>query len=131
MKAETFATMVAMALFASLTLSTPSHAEKINNSTAASLLTQCELADDTTRDMGGLEHPGAGYTVCCSKSLGYCVECPPVASQQCDKYPVQGRFRPPGSKVVTPAPDQLAPVVPKPKRINPRLKLQPGSKVTK
>jgi hypothetical protein len=87
MKFTALATMAAIALLPSLTVSTPSFAKMVNNSTASSLLTQCMLADDANTDVPTMP---SGWGGCCSASLGYCVECPPKSTDKCHKYPTRG-----------------------------------------
>ena len=100
----TLATMTAVAFLTSITISTPSFAKMVSNSTAASLLTQCLVAKDSNTNTSA----PAGWGACCSKSLGYCVECPPNRADKCHKYPI--RYVPTRPKIITPAPGQLAPV---------------------
>lgn len=89
-------------LFLLSIISTPTVAKKVSNTTAGSLLTQCALADDKTDTMGpGLDAPDTD--VCCSKSLGYCVECPKDGKGLCDKFPVRERRTLP--KTTTTAPE--------------------------
>lgn len=101
------AIVICAALFAAA-VPTPSVAEKVSNSTAASLLTHCLLEDDATDTMGpGLDAPNTD--TCCSKSLGYCVECPSDGSGQCEKFPVRGRLGPLGTKTTAPNSGVVAP----------------------
>ena len=89
-------------------LSSPLLAEKVDNHTASGLLTQCVLADDSTDTMGpGLDAPNTD--VCCSKELGYCVECPSDGKGLCEKFPVRGRFSLPGLKTTAPDAVVVAP----------------------
>jgi len=87
MKFAAITTMTAMALLTSLTISTPSFAKMVSNSTASSLLTQCLLADDANSDVPTMP---SGWGGCCSASLGYCVECPPKSTDSCHKYAARG-----------------------------------------
>jgi len=70
---------------ATLTTSFPSHvaAKKISNTQAASLLSQCYLEKDSTDAVENVA--SEGWVGCCSKTLGYCVECPTSGRGKCIK----------------------------------------------
>ncbi|MDU8927699.1 hypothetical protein RXV86_09920 [Alisedimentitalea sp. MJ-SS2] len=83
-----FTTIVTLAL--TTTMSAPAWAEKkVSNSTAADLQTQCLLAKD-----GRTKGSNNRFTICCSFSLGYCIECTMDKDEPCEKHEIrEGRSR--------------------------------------
>ena len=73
----TFVTSFLLMLFL---FSGPASAAKVPNKEAASLMTQCMLADD--KKMPKMPY---GRAKCCSKSLGYCIYCPGNLPRKCVK----------------------------------------------
>ena len=98
------AVMVIMASTAMLafafSISSPAFAKKVSKDTGKSLYDSCLIESDNTDSMGpGLDAPNT-YT-CCSKSLGYCVECSKT-SHSCEKFPVRDRRTSPNTKTNAP-----------------------------
>jgi hypothetical protein len=111
-----------------LTLTIPSYAapKNVNNITAASLLSNCFLEDDS---YDAVKDISEGYTGCCSKTLGYCVECPSSGRGKCIKYPrrkistIRGHLAP-NNNVIAPTKQTPVPYL---KLKNESFKLRPGT----
>lgn len=59
--------------------------KKVSDKSAANLLSMCMLEDDWQDAVSNPDQEG--WVGCCSRTLGYCVECPSNGRGTCVKYP--------------------------------------------
>ena len=85
----------------------------LGNGEAADFLTQCMLSDGTTE----ANTPEGAYA-CCSKSLGFCVKCPPSPADACTLHPTPASGQHPFVIEII-DPGVFAPTSPQPDRTNP------------
>lgn len=116
------ARILVAALFMQLSATGPAFADKVSNSTAASLFTHCFLASDA-RDIPTIANG------CCSFELGYCIECPDSASEKCEK--VEIRVAPPRNELEEAAgASEMAPAAAETKKFR-GMRLKQGTSVSK
>ncbi len=90
-------TLVTSFLFVLFLFSGPASAAKVPNKEAASLMTQCMLADDSK-----MPKMPYGRAKCCSKSLGYCIYCPGNLPRKCVKTALSSTTNQDWSKIPLP-----------------------------
>jgi len=86
----------------------------LSNGEAVDFLTLCMLSDDA-KDA----NTPAGAYACCSKSLGFCVKCPPSPADACTLHPSPASGQHPFVIEII-DPGVFAPTSPQPDRTNPR-----------
>jgi len=67
-------------------VATPAFATPVKNKQAANMMSMCLLQDDYLDAVANPKEEG--WVGCCSRTLGYCIECPTDGRGQCHTNPI-------------------------------------------